>query len=233
MSRDELGRICRHTGATPLYDLSELTPTAAYLGTAAVVRHIALGSRICTHIQPTVASPPMSPSPHTILLAAPSDGIGQQYKQAMLRGFRALRLWSAMPRPFLVGGAGAVELALSTHCNDRAEECRRAGDAAGVGWRVMAAALLAVPRALYSNACGEEAGTASRFIDVLVGIKAAVAATPDSAASLGLGERPLPCHRPVTSRCRASDHATSPRSLCSAQFNGCPSSVTSTPSRRE
>ena len=193
VSATDATRVCHHTGALPIFHLSDLTTNPAALGRAHFVRQIAVGGRIAIHIdagKATSFSPSLSAfHPHTILLAAPSDGIGQQYRQAMMRGFAALGQFVRVERAFVVGGAGALELALSRHCAERAEACRRDGVKAWMGWRLMAAALMAVPRTLYDNACRGEPTAPSRFVELLSAISGLQHADDGRPQHFGLVQR--------------------------------------------
>ena len=199
----EAKRLCHFTAAVPIFHLSDLDAGPSALGHAAVVRQIALGSRIAIHIDlGKISSPPPSPAsptfhPHTIVLCAPADGIGQQYRQAAMRCFAALGQFAQLQPAFVVGGAGALELDLARCCSDRADRCKLSGGdgrqdsmGRGMGWRLMAKALMAAPRALYESACrgggGVQGGgvrhsnAASRFLDVLRAIDGVRASSGDS-----------------------------------------------------
>ena len=218
--------MCRYAGCTAVFEWSELDRTAAsaVVVQVALFRQIAVGSRLCIHLDVDSATGRPSPSsrPHTIVLAAPSDGLGTQYTQAMHRCFSALAEFARMRRPFLVGGAGAIDLALWAHCKRRADDCRRTGEKHGIGWRIVASALLAVPRTLYDNACrGGEARAASRFLDVLHSIDHGTSTTAKNTA-LGLGQSLQPravcilfCALPLTSHPSRCSHTVQlPVSQC-------------------
>ena len=161
----EVQRVCQLTGAVAV--AAPYAMNAAVLGRASMMRLLQLGNRVCVQLdlEQGVGVPYKS---HTLVLAAASEGIGEQYLQALMRAFTLIAHFASLhpstPTPsFIVPGAGASELYLSTRCTSRYSPTAPSS----VGWRVMAAALQAVPCALYETACSEDEVQYARFIEVL------------------------------------------------------------------
>ena len=168
LSEAEAQRVCLYTGAVRVSSTAEVATAA--IGRAASMRLLQLGSRVCLQLD-VDDNAHMQYKPHTLVLAAASEGIAKQYQQAIMRSLTLLALFArhfASSPPFLLPGAGAAEAELSFRCAARYD----ATEASSVAWRVMAAALMAVPRALYAAACAEDDVAYSRFIEVQAALRA-------------------------------------------------------------
>jgi len=186
LSDAEVQRVCLYTGAVCVTSPHELPSTP--LGRAASLRLLQLGSRVCVQLDvDDSVQQHVKYRPHTLVLAAASDGIGKQYQQAVLRAFNSLAQFAALfaacsTSPFVLPGAGATEAALSWRCTGRYSPTVPST----IGWRVMAAALLAVPRALYAAACSEDDVAYARFIEVQAVIQAH--ARTEQSKPIGIGQ---------------------------------------------
>ena len=183
LSDTEVQRVCRLTGAVPVSSPHEAA--TATLGRASLLRLLQLGNRVCVQLDMD-GGVHVDYKPHTLVLAAASDGIAKQYQQAVMRAFSLLAHFTSLSSnsaaaPFLLPGAGATEFQLSIRCTARYGPTVPSS----VGWRVMAAALLAVPRALYAAACSEDDVTYARFIEVETVVRAQVRR---ERSSVGIGQ---------------------------------------------
>ena len=156
--------MCLYTGALPVSSPHEMASSP--FGRASSMRLLQVGNRVCVQLD-VDDSVHVQYKPHTLVLAAASDGIAKQYQQAVMRAFTVLAQYASLfsessAPPFLLPGAGATEAELSLHCTARYSPTVPST----VGWRVMAASLMAVPRALYASACSEDDIAYARFIEV-------------------------------------------------------------------
>lgn len=164
LTEAEVQRVCLFTGAVCVSSPHELVSTP--LGRTASLRLLQLGNRVVVQLD-VDDSVHAAYKPHTLVLAAPSGGIAKQYQQAVMRAFTLLSQFDALfpassAPPFVLPGAGATEAHLSLHCTTRYSPTVPST----IGWRVMSAALMAVPRTLYAAACSEDDVAYARFIEV-------------------------------------------------------------------
>ena len=170
LSDAEVQRVCLYTGAVCVSSPHEID--TASLGRASAMRLVQLGNRVCVQLD-VEDSVHEQYKPHTLVLAAASAGIAKQYQQAVMRAFTLLAQFASLftassTSLFVLPGAGATEAELSLRCSSRYSPTVLSS----VGWRVMAAALLAVPHALYDAACSEDDVSYARFMEIRAIIRA-------------------------------------------------------------
>ena len=192
LSDAEVQRVCRFTGAVCVASPHEVA--TASVGRTLSMRLLQLGNRVCVQLD-VDDSVHLHYRPHTLVLGAASDGIAKQYHQAVLRAFKLLAQFASLfsassTAASVLPGAGATEAALSFRCSARYNPT----SPSTIGWRVMAASLLAVPRALYEAACSEDDVAYARFIEVQTVLRAR---TSNQLDQTGVGQTVYICLRRI------------------------------------